>query len=61
MSFGLLNAEVLQPFFGVYVVVYFDDVLVYSKDQQSCIGHLRQVLADLQKEHLRLNMENEFS
>lgn len=53
LPFGLTNALRLQkvmndsfaPFFGKSVVVYMDDILIYSKSQGEHGEHLRQVLS----------------
>lgn len=48
--------QVLQTFLGIFVVVYFGDVMVYSKCQEH-LQHLEQVLSALASQRLKLNLK----
>lgn len=43
---------VFQPYFDMFVIVFIDDILVYSKSDQEHVRHLRLVLNRLQKRKL---------
>ena len=52
----LMN-HALRAFLGRFVMVYFDDILVYSKSLDEHIDHLHCVLDVLRKEKLYANLK----
>ena len=52
----LMN-HALRAFIGKFVVVYFDDILVYIKNLDEHIDHLHCVLDVLRKEKLYVNLK----
>lgn len=49
--------HVMKQFIGKFVVVYFDDSLVYRKSIDNHVKHLRCVFYMLRKEQLFANLE----
>ena len=61
MPFGLTNApstfqclmkDILRPYLRKFVLVFFDDILVYSRSWSDHLGHLRNVLIILSNHQL---------
>ena len=65
MLFGLCNAptifmhvmnDVLRLFLDEFVIVYLDDILIFSKSRDEHVTHVRKVLDVFKKEQLCLKM-----
>src|SRR4051812_18821940 len=61
MSFGLTNApayfmgmmnKVFMDFLDKFVVVFIDDILIYSRSEEELEQHLRAILGRLRAHHL---------
>ena len=61
MPFGLTNApaafmdlmnQVFRPFLNQFVIVFIDDVLVYSRSEEEHEQHLRAILQTLREHRL---------
>jgi hypothetical protein len=65
MSFGLTNAlayfmylmnKVFMEYLDLFVVVFIDDILVYSRSEKEHEGHLRLVLQKLRDNQLYVKL-----
>ena len=66
MPFGLTNAlrtfmrlmnEVLKELLGKFVIVYLDDILIFSKTLKDHMMHIRKVFEKLREEKLLINLK----
>lgn len=61
MSFGRTNAlstfqwlmnEIFKPYLKIFVLLFFDDILIYSHNLDDHLGHVRIILSILQTHQL---------
>jgi hypothetical protein len=61
MPFGLTNApatfmqvmnDVFRPLIDAFIIVYLDDILIFSRTREERVQHVRQILSVLQREKL---------
>ncbi len=66
MPYGLANSpsvfqgfmnEVFRQFLHQFIIVYIDDILIYSRNQAEHRHHVEQVLQKLREHHLYLKLE----
>ena len=67
MSFGLTNApaavmdlmnRVFYEYLDSFVIVFMDEILIYSKTKEEHERHLRMTLQVLREHHLYAKLEN---
>ncbi|GKE78405.1 putative reverse transcriptase domain-containing protein [Tanacetum coccineum] len=66
MPFGLTNApavfmdlmnRVCEPYLDEFIIIFIDDILIYSKDEKEHEEHLKAILELLKKEKLGIHVD----
>ena len=66
MSFNLINVSimfqtfvnnVLQRYLNQFIIVYLNNILVYSKTKKKHVQHVRKILQTLKEVNLRIKSE----
>jgi len=57
-TFMCLMNSVLHPYLEKFVIVFIDDILVYSRNEEEHVEHLAGVLRLLRMHHLYVNLSN---
>ena len=57
VSFQALINNTLRPYLDDFCIAYFDDILIYSKNQEDHDKHVKLILDQLQKHHLCIDLE----
>jgi hypothetical protein len=52
--------DVLRPFTNSFVLLYLDDILIFSRTWEEHMRHIHQVLSTLQQYKLYANLEKCF-
>ena len=66
MPFGLINApaiqqvfinNVLREYLDVFVIIYLDDILIFSKTKEEYKEYIKKILKRLKDENLRIKIK----
>jgi Reverse transcriptase (RNA-dependent DNA polymerase) len=66
IPFGLINIliiyqalinNILREYLDDFVVIYLDDIFIYSKNEKEYTGHIIKVLEALERTELKINEE----
>ena len=57
IMFQIYINNVLKEHLNVFVIIYLDNILIYSKNEKDHKKHVRQILNTLKKADLRIVLE----
>src|SRR6266498_1186830 len=56
-TFQCLMIKVLEPYLYDFVIVYLDDIIIFSQTMKEHLQHMRKVLEALRQAGLKLKLE----